>query len=108
MGQISFPTKPASTSEPHQEKIQEEAKPTGELESEPKPVPTPKGSGSPPPTALDDMAVAARWILLENSDIAQRMLKHLRTQPLVPLRSEDLVTLPKPVEDQPRAAEMQS
>ena len=34
------------------------------------------------------------------------MLEHLRAKPLVPLQPEDVVTSPKPVEDQPRAVEV--
>ena len=101
VGQTSTPTKPASTSKPTQEVAREEGEPVGELEL----VPTPEEGGSPQATALDGMAAAARQILLENPDIAQWMLEHLRMQPLVLLRPEDLIMLLKPVEDQPQAAE---
>ena len=104
MGQTPTPTKPTTTSEPAQETAEGEDEPVGELEL----VPTPKESGIPQSTALDNMAEAARQILAENPDIAEWMLEHLRTQPLVPLRPEDLVTLAKPIEVQPRAAKTQS
>ena len=80
----------------------------GEPKLESEPVPTPQEGRSPQATFLDGMATAARRILSENPDIAQRMLEHLRMQPLVSLQPEDLVSLPKLVEDQPQVVEVQS
>ena len=87
VGQTPTLTKPMTTPKPTPKATQEEGEPVDEGEAKPELelVPTPKGSGSPPPTTLNDMAVVARWILSKNPDIAEWMLEHLRTNPLVPL-----------------------
>ena len=108
MGQTPTPTKPASTSESTQEAPGKEGEPTSESEPELEPVLIPKGGGSPQATTLDGMAATVKQILSENLDIAQWMLEHLRTHLLVPLRLEDLVTLPIPVGDQSQATKMLS
>ena len=89
MGQTPTSTKPATTPELEPMATQEK----GELarQPEPEPVPTPMESGSASSTAFDDMAAIARRILTANPDIADRIMEHMRTQPLVPLQPEDLV-----------------
>ena len=101
MGQTPTPTKPATTPEPTQEVVEEEGEPANNPKPELEPVPIQKESKSPQTTTFDHMAATARHILAENPDIAQRMLEHLKSQPRVPLRPEELVSLAKPVEDQP-------
>ena len=104
VGQTPTPTKPATTLEPTPKDIQEKGEPAGQ--PEPESVPTPKMSGSTPHTPFDDMAATTRQILEANPDLADRIMEHMRTQSLVPLRLEDLV--PLPVGEQPRVAEVES
>ena len=73
--QTPTPTKLATTPEPTPKAFQEVSEPT----SEPEPVSTPKESRSAPPTAFDKMAAIARRILMENRDIVEGILEHLRT-----------------------------
>ena len=72
-------TKPLTTPEQPQKATEAEGEPTGEPEPESVPIPT--RSKSPQAVALDDMAATTTQILLENPDMAQRMLEQLRAQP---------------------------
>ena len=81
--QTPTPMKPTQlqASELAREAPKEQEELAHESEFQPRSDPTPKESESPQPSSknLDDMAVAARWIMIENPDIAQWMMEHLKT-----------------------------
>ena len=104
VGQTPTPTKPATTPKPTPKDTQEKGEPARQLELES--VPTPKTSRSTPHIPCDDMAATTRQILATNPDIADRIMEHMRTQPFIPLRPEDLV--PLLVGEQRRAVEVES
>ena len=57
--------------------------------------------------ALDEMTAVARRILLENLNIAQRMLEHWISQLGLPLRPEEFQMLAKPIEGESQTVETQ-